>query len=98
MDSENYDLLQHGYKRINQAWHYVTGAPYPWKRNGFEKDGTEYYIYFVAIDDKDFDEYLSLDCDRIFDNLYPEGSYKIKLKRKEGKSNEQNQNFSKENH
>lgn len=98
MDSENYDLLQHGYKRINQAWHYVTGNPYPWKRNGFKKDGVECYIYFVAIDDKDFDEYLSLDCDRIFDNLYPEGSYKIKLKRKEEKQNEQNQNISKENH
>lgn len=97
-DSDNYQLLQQGYRRINQAWHYVTGNPYPWKRNGFQKDGIEYYIYFVAIDEKDFDEYLSLDCDRIFDNLYPEGSYKLKLKRKEDKQNEQNQSISKENH
>lgn len=95
--SAGYSSLQLCYRRLNQAWHYVIGHPYPWKRNGFKKAGVEYYIYFVAIHDKDFDTYLSLDCDRIFDRLYPESSYKIKLQ-KRGKTNEQNQSISKESH
>lgn len=84
--SPSYEKLQYCFRILNQAWHYVTGNPIPWKRNGFRKNGIGYTIYMIAIDDKDFDEYLSLDCDRIFDNLYPEGSYKLRLNRKEEKT------------
>ena len=73
---------------LAQAWRYLTGRPFPWKRNGFIKDGIHYTIYYIAIDDNDFNIYLDKDFERIYSALYPDGSQKQHLQEKKRRKTE----------
>lgn len=75
---------QAGRSVLASAWRYLTGRPFPYKKNGvIARNGRHYLIYFIAIDDKDFDVYLDKDAEKIYNALFPESRWMQTKKREE---------------